>query len=162
MSDISAYQQGLKACESGQSLADNPFGHGRINYRRDQWRLGWLDSHLKPKRITAMKKFGLILAAALALTSSADAQITLTIPAPLYNSATSATCAGVPGLNTPVASGTTVFNCIVSPASWTGTVTSNLVAPYALGPIVGNTFTIIVNVAVPTVPTVVPGSVTVN
>jgi hypothetical protein len=63
--------------------------------------------------------------------------------------ATSVDAVPVTGLSAPVAAGTVVYNCTVQPTTWTGTVSLKSTAgafnqgSLAVGPITGNTFTIV-------------------
>jgi len=112
-----------------------------------------------------MMKMTALIAALLIGSSAAVAQggTVLTLPTIQPNPSQGASCSSAPPSNlaTPIAANTVMFNCVVFPASWTGTVTGPLASPFAVGPVTGNTFTIIVTSAV-AAGTVLPAPGTVN
>ena len=108
-----------------------------------------------------MKKSLLALVALLGTLATANAA-TVTLPSVTFTgpASTSIACAQTgASLAVPVAAGTVIFSCTVSPAGWTGVVTSNLAAPFAVSGLSGNTFNIVVSTAVVAAGTVAPGSV---
>ena len=107
-----------------------------------------------------MKK--LLFICAMLLVGSQARAATLTLPSVTFTSPASTTiaCTQTGSLAVPVAAGSVIFTCTVSPATWIGSVAANLVAPFAVSGLSGDTFSIIVSSAVTVAGTVSPGSVT--
>lgn len=113
-----------------------------------------------------MHKLGLIGFAVALAVSPAAAEINFTPPPLVLGGSTVAACAQAISLSFPIPLGATVYNCMVLPSSWTGTVTpapsGGLAAPYAVGPVIGNTFTVITTAIIPGPTAPVPGALISN
>lgn len=87
---------------------------------------------------------------------------TLVLPSVVVNSpaSTSITCTatGAP-YTAPLAAGTTVFNCTVAPATWTGTVSLSG-SQFTLSTLSGVTFNVLVGATALTAGTYSPGTLT--
>jgi hypothetical protein len=87
---------------------------------------------------------------------------TVTLPSVTFTTSASTSIACVQtsaSLAVPVAAGTVIFSCTVSPSGWSGVITASLNAPFAVSGLSGNTFNIVVSSQVTSAGTVAPGSV---
>lgn len=89
---------------------------------------------------------------------------TLALPGVVFTNSgsTSIACSetSVTNLVVPVAAGTTIVTCTVSPSTWTGTVSLYGGVPFTLTAPVGNTFNMILSAAVTAAATDQPGTLT--
>ena len=108
-----------------------------------------------------------LAAFALLLAASSAYAITLTLPAVVFTSppSTSIACTETAAANlvVPVAVGTVIFNCTVSPTAWNGTVVAPLLAaPFTTTAVVGNTFNVTLSAGVTAPATDAPGTLSVS